>query len=1248
VEVIAMGFSEKIIRWIQGQEYCLWESYDLPDYEVAPYNSVHYRDRILPRKPDGFTFGNKEVFGAVGCIVENSVIDVSAINVICGPNKAYTPIHWRNGGSVEFQIEYGIRAESNRLPLREFHHKQQRRVRNSAIIVSRLIDSDIEVGIVDFAPRGPDLPVIVRLVVIENRTAVGISDLALEVLVSQTGEIWTIGEVLPDSLLLANDGYKWEQPYQFDGPFLGLHVDRPEEETIAEGEGNLRYVGTTYQEGKQIVAAAIHFGGVGPFESRAAVLYLIPAETRDGFREVVGKLAGVDALEALDRTHTAWVQWSKEVTAEASDRKLEDYINSLQCILKNQEGKEAIHVGTVRHVHSLINTRDNYWTQRGLLKAGRFAEARKNLELFWRAWQRCGIVGNYDAQRKVAFTLRTVEERVEMPACFLLMLRDVFAATGDESLLERMWPMVEDAANTQLVTEEDLLIANGDETWLWAVMINELDSVVDNSFLAVPALEFAAEVAERRGSAEKARAWRELASRIRGATKRLMFLPAEERYAAARDSDGILDETPMTNPLSRPPIVGYAPARAEEIYQGLMDCWRLLRVGDIVRAHSRTSMLNGNTLGYFLHAVADLDVPFASDFVRGILDFSDTTGCLWEFHDIYNDDPVWMAQKRTCWDSAVALEGLLHYLFGAEPIEEGIQIAPHCPDFCDHVSTSGLRLKGHDLSIRITPTETVVEDRDRLVFKIDKRVRVTMEGNKLRIEPQLPAPPLEMPSAPLEIDLSTNSFNVTPVWRVYSLELDKMRVEQTIERNVVTVATENKTDGDLVMSVAGEACHLSARGTKVLYMNLPSKEAGIRAEVTDVKYTPLETIDPRDHKRFRVVGYARDGFGVPQEKVVVVWGNREQEVEVGEGGWFSTVLNGLEKGEGVMVIRSLGGEAKWSKEVHFREEFLGHITQFVEKDRRANCVIAYAGDCYRQAAEIARDILFHRQVYVHIKKAAKLSEDERRGNLIFIGEKASGEEIYSRENYRVTINPLNVESRLVYIESSGHVYEDVNAFLQDFRKNVTAIRVNANGYPEARANFADYYGDKPDDDFEVHVMVNNELNIYCFDREVDEDFRLPVSEDRDWVDRILGGKLFKKPYVGLAAFRAPGPNFGGPLKDNVLRIIVHGDADKATQADIEITLPQEYEPMQQRGLQWERVLDRVKLHRLPDGQKKLIINLHPGRPVHSIAEEGKLIKITSDGLGGIQKVLPEIMPPTRRFLNFTFIKYGSRKVLSSS
>lgn len=74
----------------------------------------------------------------------------------------------------------------------------------------------------------------------------------------------------------------------------------------------------------------------------------------------------------------------------------------------------------------------------------------------------------------------------------------------------------------------------------------------------------------------------------------------------------------------------------------------------------------------------------------------------------------------------------------------------------------------------------------------------------------------------------------------------------------------------------------------------------------------------------------------------------------------------------------------------------------------------------------------------------------------------------------------------------------------------------------------------------------------------------------------------------------------------------------------------------------------MKLHRLPDGQKKLIINLHPGRPVHSIAEEGKLIKITSDGLGGIQKAPPEIILPTRRFLNFTFIKYGSREVLSSS
>ena len=126
--------------------------------------------------------------------------------------------------------------------------------------------------------------------------------------------------------------------------------------------------------------------------------------------------------------------------------------------------------------------------------------------------------------------------------------------------------MVKEAMDVQLTTSENLLILHSDETWIWSVIVSEIDDVVDNSFITVAAAEFASFVARYNGKDKESEKYRKIAESIRKATDRLLFSKERGRYAVSRDSDGVLDETPMTDVLCRPTIVGYKEAREKDIF----------------------------------------------------------------------------------------------------------------------------------------------------------------------------------------------------------------------------------------------------------------------------------------------------------------------------------------------------------------------------------------------------------------------------------------------------------------------------------------------------------------------------------------------------------------------------------------------------------------------------------------------------------------------------------------------------------
>jgi len=609
--------ADALAEWLAAQSYSTWSTFNHPE-----------ADPSRPASPDGLTLGSPNVFAAIGCQPD----DLTSLDVFWADRRTARPL--AKPLTVEVRMRGpGIKTsrEGSALPLSSFPRQILRRIQHTSIAVSESEGFGIRLTCVDFAPMNPEQNFLVRWFLAEN---IGEAGRRAELVF----EIMAPGE--------------WSR--------VDAHCYQRGESLALLSDGRLR------QRHEELIAP---MGYLRPGQ-RAAVAVLLTAAAEP--KRLSGHIAGAKAAlprlaELLDETRAEWEAWCSRTPLATGDRRVDDLLDSLLCLVRSHVGPEAVHTGSVRYPHNRAWVRDSYWVQRAFLTLGRNEEARLNLEFFRRAWRTSGVASYYEIPTydSTAYGYHGVE----LPHYLVLMVRDAEDAAGVDGTV--YWDMVHSCLDMAASSPNGLQPMNGDETWLLAAPVRELDALLDNSWLLIASAEYGAELAARVGDAERAARYQTMASQARLALRR--FTPRTgqaEWYALGRGGDGSLDCSLCPGVLARGAILGVVPQSEPLLASGLLTSWHRLKFERGIRAHARSATIDGGTPGYVLYAAADCpSCTFVGELAGRVLDFCSATGCVWEFHDLY--DRAWGGEKRRLWDSAVLLMGLVHALFDVEVTEDG-------------------------------------------------------------------------------------------------------------------------------------------------------------------------------------------------------------------------------------------------------------------------------------------------------------------------------------------------------------------------------------------------------------------------------------------------------------------------------------------------------------------------------------------------------------------------------------------------
>jgi hypothetical protein len=637
--VKAPNFAMPLKQWLDKQTYSVWEADWDKSRAPAPVvvgkvtggNLAPANERgPEPRRPDGLSLGNRHIYAAIGC----ADWDTTQITQLYGDRKTTR--------ALANPLTMTLETDSDRAPLASAPRQTIKRILASSISVASAEMRGRTVTAVDFAPMQPELNALVRLVMVENQA--GSANLAIN-LASGPAEIKA----------------KDKQTVVVGGR-LAILSDHNLEITEIDGKPELH----------------IRLGKVGKGEKVSLALFFVPMQSESAgekYLAEVRKVAG-NPVGLLQATLGEWQNWRAKAKvpqapagANNETRHMYDLMDGILCMIKSHIGFEAIHTGALRYPHTRAWVRDNYWVQRALLEAGLRDEAKLNLDFFFSAWQKSGLSSFYEIADKRGQEYGNV--RVELPHYLVLMVKDAEALGGIDA--KPYWPMVKGCLDKAEVGENGLQPINGDETWLLAAGVNQLDYMLDNSLLLSASATYGTDLARRMGDSQAAEKYSVLAVNARKGLVKF--------YTSIALNQGGPDPYPCAGVIARQAIwdVNQLNIRAG-LTKSLVD----LSYPEGIRAYSLSHVVDGGTPGYFLyalykrestsgdsishsvfpHSVFPLasyqDLSKAKQLVTNVLDgFCAATGDVWELQSV--TDPRWGLEKRRLWDSAVLLMGLLAY-----------------------------------------------------------------------------------------------------------------------------------------------------------------------------------------------------------------------------------------------------------------------------------------------------------------------------------------------------------------------------------------------------------------------------------------------------------------------------------------------------------------------------------------------------------------------------------------------------------
>jgi hypothetical protein len=613
--------ADALAAWLDAQTYSSFETFKHTG-----------RQPERPPSPDGLTLGSPNVFAAIGADPD----DLTSLDVFWADARTVRPLAKPLTVSLYLKGKGMPRgAGRDPMPLAAFPDQTLRRIAHTSIAVSESTRDDLKVTSIDFAPMAPESNFLCRWFLVEN-TGSASRRVRLALNFMAPGEWAEIGAntyQLGDKLAFVSDAPLSTRPEQID----------------------------------------LSFGHLEPGERASAAVLLVAADAARLAEHIAQAQAALpNLLDLLDQTKADWEAWCAAVPLETGDSRMDDLLDSLLCLVRTHIGTQAIHTGSLRYPHNRAWIRDSYWVQRALLELGRSEEGRLNLDFFHRAWQASGIASYYEIPTygSTAYGYHGVE----LPHYLVLMVRDAERMAGVDGAA--YWDMVRGCLDEAAVPPNGLQPMNGDETWLLAAPVRELDALLDNSWLLAASAEYGADLAARMGDGERSARYHSMASRARVAIN--SFLPRmneAEWFAVGCGADGSRDSSLCPGVLARGAVLDVMPATEPYLAAGLLTGWHRLGYDRGIRAHPRSATVSGGTPGYVLYAAADCPgCTFVPDLARRMLDFASATGCVWEFHDMH--DPAWGGEKRRLWDSAVVLMGLVHALFESRQADDGLTFVP--------------------------------------------------------------------------------------------------------------------------------------------------------------------------------------------------------------------------------------------------------------------------------------------------------------------------------------------------------------------------------------------------------------------------------------------------------------------------------------------------------------------------------------------------------------------------------------------
>jgi hypothetical protein len=1184
----------------------------------------------------------------------------SRMSLLVGPNKYYTHLKslFTTRKFQDFLLHYTRNEKIVQTTLALAENKKLFRIRETPIAIGDIEDQDIQVKIIDFAPTAidntdRDPAVICRYVLIRNIGQEKLTNIQFGPLLVNFGESWhlqsTNKESIPDKPNLnhiiitesQNNGECFGILGQFSHLWMGIE---PDEVDNSVQIAKLKQTGQIFENSEGIdeigvVALSHQIKELDPGESVILPYFFIPAMSKSEENQSAAFVAQANWKVLLESTYFNARKWSNAVYIKTSDNKVNDLLDSILNLLKLHVSDNALHTGSVYYEHHSAFVRDNYWFAWAMLKAGRFDAAVINADFFFKSWQKCGIRNSYTTE-SYGGGVSAKEMRVEIPAYFPLMVYDLSQWGTDPQLLPRMYPMAHACMDLTLSCPNDLFILNSDETWIWPAFVNEIDYYTDTSWVMIAGIHATERMAHILRKDSEVNHWESIKSRWIKAAHFAFTLPTSDqlikspqitseiipRYAAGMDHDNHRDESLLPSVLSRPVTLRLLPlleasastlcesgiklfeeySPTELVRNGLALTWEIMKKDRIIRSHSKTSSFVGNTPGYYLYAVSELDLPWKDDVFASIFDAVDCTGSMYEIHDLYY--PAWGTERRRIWDSANILAGMLHYLYGIEPDENAIVFKPNPPHQTGYSVISDIPVKGRFFRVIARSLDYIeMEDEHELS-------ELNLSENSFK------------PDHIITHDLE-NRENLEYISESISQTWDLIKEEYFYTNSIIRTISFRSNQESAYQSLVESDCEGAIR----YYPDSDTIELGLRHDhdlqpilifhsaktFNNNNQTPTNEL--QFHPECIDHGFIASLLGKIQ--IIVNFESDETiQLIIGNGTNQNLLIWwGSEKFE-LGIHAAYSGKLVLSKPSTLHETpvfpisdfFLNRLETIITKNGTPNCIVLYDAFSKGHALEIIKTIaIIKSRIFPmrEIKMEQSLLEQANGFNVICVmkgdlegsGFVTDGEHIQSYYNCDLWSFNNSSSYFLISVPNRGHVYDDTHYLCEMLGVYLTPSRYKAMSmHPYGHLRLSDTIGMPATLPFPVEIIASSPVNFYLGGTHT---FAEKVS--MVW-DPTKKSQLFKpqKPYCSFYTIQPFAPfevaAAGIATGANCIRFLIDCDADTPIEISFTIRLNQLYHPVSLSGGQRERILDPTELHKLADGSKKLQITLHPGRKVHEI------------------------------------------------